>query len=199
LPAAGQIGGGEGGRVVEDGRERAAADEMPSGFTVSGSDVDDLIGGLHHRGLVFHHDDGVSEVAESEEDLDEALGVPGVKADAGFVEHEEGVDEAGAEAGGEVNPLGFASGEGAGGAIERQITDSDGIEEPQAGADFVEGEGERVVGGAGSVLGEVLDEVECVAGGARIKVREAECCRERSSGGRDAPLYGRRDARRYGR
>jgi hypothetical protein len=64
---------------------------------------------VHDRRLVFDDDDRVSAVAETVEDPDEAVGVAGMQADGGFVEHVEGVDQAGAEAGGEVDPFGFTA------------------------------------------------------------------------------------------
>ena len=56
-------------------------------------------------------EEGVALVAEAAEDFDESRGVARVEAHAGFVEDEEGIDERGAEAGGEVDALDFASGE----------------------------------------------------------------------------------------
>ena len=50
-------------------------------------------------------------------DADEAVDVAGVEADGWFIEDEEGAGEGGTEAGGEVDALDLAAGEGAGGAV----------------------------------------------------------------------------------
>ena len=81
-------------------------------------------------------EEGVALVAEAAEDFDEARGVARVKAHAGFVEDEEGVDERGAEAGGEVDALDFAAGERAGRAVEREVTEADAAEVGHAGGDL---------------------------------------------------------------
>ena len=72
---------------------------------------------------MFDDDDGVSGVGERADDADQAIDVARVKADAGFVEDEERVDERRAEAGSEVNAFDFAAGERAGLAVEGEIAE----------------------------------------------------------------------------
>ena len=38
--------------------------QVPAGGAVAGAQVDDLVGGAHHGGLVLDHDDRVSGVAK---------------------------------------------------------------------------------------------------------------------------------------
>ena len=70
----------------------------------------------------------VALVAESVHDADEAVDVARVEADGGFVEHEQRAGEGGAEAGGEIDALDLAAGEGAGGAVEREVAKADLVE-----------------------------------------------------------------------
>ena len=121
--------GGEiiGGAAVEEVSARAAA---------AGADVHEFVGSADDGFLVLDDEEGVALVAEAAEDFDEARGVAGVKAHAGFVEDEEGVDERGAEAGGEVDALDFAAGERAGRAVEREVAEADAAEVGHAGGDL---------------------------------------------------------------
>ena len=59
-----------------------------------------MVGGEHDSLLVLDDDERVSLVAEAMHDADEAVDIPGVEADGGFVEDEEGAGKGGAEAGG---------------------------------------------------------------------------------------------------
>ena len=56
-----------------------------------------------------------------------------------LIKHEERIDEAGAEAGGEGGALRFAPGEGAGGAVESEVAQPHLLQKAQAREDGVEG------------------------------------------------------------
>jgi hypothetical protein len=90
-----------------------------------GADFDDVVGGADHGLVVFDDDDGVAGVGERADDRDEAVDVARVEADAGFIEDEECVDERRAEAGGEVDALDLAAGEGLGLAVEGEVAEAD--------------------------------------------------------------------------
>ena len=124
-------------------------DKFSTRLPVAGAEVHDLVGGAHDGGFVLDDDDGVPEVAQALEDGDEARGVARVQAHARLVEDVERVDEARAEAGGEVHALGLAAGERARGAVEREVAQADFDEVGKAGTDFFEGVGERGGGGNG--------------------------------------------------
>ena len=118
-----------------------------------------MVGGADDVGIVFNDEDGVSEVAEVVEDADQALGITGVEADGGLVEDVAGADEAGAEAGGELDALGFAAGEGGGEAVESEVFEADAIEEFEALLDFDED-----LAGDGGGFGGELEGIEEVVG-----------------------------------
>ena len=89
--------------------QRPLEDDFAAGGAVARADVHDLIGGAHDAGLVFDDDDGVAGVAKFFKDADESVGVARMQADAGFVEDEKRVHQTRAEAGGEIDALGFAA------------------------------------------------------------------------------------------
>jgi hypothetical protein len=138
--------------------------------TAAGAEVDDVVGGEHDGGVVFDNEDGVAGVAEAVECGDDAIGVAGVESDGGFVEDEEGVDECGAEAGGEVDALEFAAGEGAGLAVEREVAEADVVEVAKAGECLCVG----AVGGGVSGFWEVCEEVEGVADREGVELGDGE-------------------------
>ena len=70
--------------------------------------------------------------------LDHAAHVARVQADRGLVEHEQRVDERGAERGGEVDALHLAARERARLAVERQVAEADVAEVAQPRADLAE-------------------------------------------------------------
>ena len=96
-----------------------------------------MIGGAHDGFLVLDDEECVAAVAQAFHDADEAADVAGVEADGGFVEDEEGVHQGGAEAGGEVDALEFAAGEGAGLAVEVDVAEAGAVHVTEAGGDLV--------------------------------------------------------------
>ena len=85
---------GIGGGRAECVGHGAGIDEGAAQRPGVGADVHEIVGGAHDFFVVFHHHEGVADVAQSVEDSDESPGVAGVQSDAGFVEHVEGSDEA---------------------------------------------------------------------------------------------------------
>ena len=95
-----------------------------------------MVGGADDVGVVLDDEDGVAEVAQGVEDVDELGGVAGVQADGRLIEHVERADEARAERGCELNALRFAAGERGGEAVEGEVVEADLVEEVDALADF---------------------------------------------------------------
>ena len=102
----------------------AVEDDLATAFTGAGAHVDHAVGGKHHGRVVFDHHQGVAGVAQAVHGLGDAAHVARVQADAGFVQHKQGVDQAGAQRGGEVDALDFAPAQGAALAVEREVADA---------------------------------------------------------------------------
>ena len=94
---------------------------------------------------MLHDDDGVPGVAQLFENVDEPGGVARMKADAGFIEHEERIDEARAETRRQVHALRLAARQRARRPVEREIAKADLDEISQPRPDFAQRERERVV------------------------------------------------------
>ena len=103
----------------------ACGEELAAELAGAGAEVEEVVGGADDVGVVLDDEDGVAEIAEVFHDADELGGVAGVEADGGLVEDVKGADEAGAERRGELNALGFASGEGGGKAVQGEVVEAD--------------------------------------------------------------------------
>ena len=111
-------------------------DDVAAVLARAGAEVDDVVGGAHHVGIVLHHHDRVAEIAQFFEDADQAAGVAAVQSDGRLVEHVAGAHQARAEAGRELDALRFAAGERGGEAVERQVLQADVVQEFQPLADL---------------------------------------------------------------
>ena len=158
---AGEIAAGERLGAGHDLLGRAFGDDVAAEAAGAGAEVEDVVGVADGVFVVLDDEDGVAEVAELFEGLDEAVVVALVEADGGLVEHVEHAAEAGADLGGEADALAFAAGEGGGVAVEREVAEADGAEEFEALDDFAadalgdegfaRGEAEVDGGGEGAV------------------------------------------------
>ncbi len=101
--------------------QRSEEHDLAAVFAGSRSDIEHAIGRLHHLGIVLDHDQRVAGVAQAVHDADDAVDVAWMQSDRRLIQHEQGVDQRGAERRGEVDPLHLAAGQGARLAVEIQI------------------------------------------------------------------------------
>ncbi len=102
------------------------------------ADVDDPVRRLDGVLVVLDDDQGVAEVAQPDEGLDEPVVVPLVQPDRGLVEDIEHADEARPDLGGEPDPLGLSAGERRGRSVEAEVVEADVEQEPQPLVDLLE-------------------------------------------------------------
>ena len=103
-----------------------------------GPDVEDAVGREHDLRIVLDHDQRVAGVAQPLHHADHAAHVARMQADRRLVEHEQRVDQRGAERGGEIDALHFAAGQRARLAVEREIAEADIVQIVEARADLAE-------------------------------------------------------------
>ena len=101
-----------GGQQVLDG---AGDDDLAAVLARARADVDDPVGGADGVLVVLDDDQRVAEVAQPDQGLDQPAVVALVQADGRLVEDVEHADQAGADLGGQPDPLRLAAGERAGG------------------------------------------------------------------------------------
>ncbi len=102
------------------------------------ADVHDPVGDLDRVLVVLDDDQCVAHVAQAHQGLDEPVVVALVQADGRLVEHVQHADQAGADLGGEPDALGLAAGEGARGAVQREVVQADVHQELQPLVDLLE-------------------------------------------------------------
>ena len=119
-----QIGGG------------AVKHDLSAALARAGAHVDHAVGGQHHRRVVLHHHQRVAGVAQALHGHDDAVHVARVQANAGLVQHKQGVDQRGAQGRGEVDALHLAAAQSAALAVEREIANADIAQVFEAGGDF---------------------------------------------------------------
>ncbi len=139
-----EVGTGQGLGGLEVGR-RAVEDDAPALAARAGAEVDHPVGGQHHGRVVLDHDQGVAGVAQALHGAHDAVHVARVQADAGLVQHEERVDQGGAERGGQVDALHLAAAEGAALAVQAEVAQAHVAEVLQALAHLVEQQGQGFV------------------------------------------------------
>ena len=107
--------------------------------------VENAIRGAHDAGLVLDHHHGVAGVPEPVKDVHQPPRIARMQPHAGLVEDEERVHQSCAQAGSEIHALGFASGQGAGGAIQGQIAEPHFVQIVESRANLLKHETQRVL------------------------------------------------------
>src|SRR5580704_10872936 len=137
---------------------RAAEEhDLPTALAGPRTEVENAVGLEHDLRIVLDHHEGVTGVAQAFHDPDDALHVARVQPDRGLIEHEQRVDQGGAERGGEVDALYFPAREGARLAVEREIPQAHVHEVAEAPADLPEQELGRLIEGGREL--QVLEEL----------------------------------------
>ncbi len=124
--------------VVEEALDAAGVDDLAAVLAGAGTDVDDPVGGADGVLVVLDDDEGVAEVLEADQGLDQALVVALVQADRGLVEDVEDTDETGADLGGQPDPLGLATRQRAAGTVEGEVVEAHVEQELQPLVDLLE-------------------------------------------------------------
>ena len=102
------------------------------------ADVDHVVGYPDRLLVVLDDQDGVAEVPQPHERLDEALVVALVEPDGGLIEDVQDPDQAAADLGGEPDALGLAARQAPGVAVQREVVEADVEEEAHPGLDLLE-------------------------------------------------------------
>ena len=103
---------------------------------------------------MLHHHQGVAGVAQALHGHDDAVHVSRVQADAGLVQHKQGVDQRGAQRRGEVDALHLAARQGAALPVQREVADADLAQVLEAGANLVKQQFEGLQLGLGGDHGQ---------------------------------------------
>ena len=132
LDLAGEVLAGDGRGVVHDLLRCAVGDEVAAVFAGSGAEIEDVVGLADGVFVVLDDEDGVAEVAQVFERVDQALVVALMQADGRLVEYVEDAAKARTDLRGEADALALAAGESRCRSIEREVAEADGVEKFEA-------------------------------------------------------------------
>ena len=132
-----QISAGQGVGLFQTIR-RAVKHHLATTLAGSGAHVHNAVGGQHDCRVVLDHHQGVARIAQPQHGLGDAVHVTRVQTNAGLIQHEQGVDQGGAQGGCEVDALHFAATEGTALPIQAEVTNAHITQVFQARADFFE-------------------------------------------------------------
>ncbi len=103
----------------------AFGDQLAAVLAGARTEVENAVASAHDIRIVLDDQDGVAEVAQILEYLDEAVCVAGMQSDGRLVQHVEGADQPRPERRGQLDALRLAAGKGRGQAVERQVLQAD--------------------------------------------------------------------------
>ncbi len=135
---AGQVLTGQRSLVAQQFLDGPRHHDLAAVLTRPGADVDHVVGGADGLFVVLDDDDGVAQVAQADQGVDQLAVVPLVQADGRLVEHIQHSHQAAADLGGQADALRLASGQRAGIAVEGQVVEADVDQELQPGPDFTQ-------------------------------------------------------------
>ncbi len=124
--------------MVQQVVDRAGHHDLAAVLAGTGPDVDHPVGGPDGVLVVLDDDQGVAEVAQPDQRLDEPLVVALVEADRRLVEDVEDADQAGTDLGGQPDPLRLAAGQRPGGPVEGEVVEADVEQEVEPLLDLLE-------------------------------------------------------------
>ncbi len=117
---------------------RAFEDDLPAVLAGTRTEVEHAIRGQHDLRVVLDDEQRVAVVAQPMHDLDHAPHVARMQTDRRLVEHEQRIDQRGAERRRQVDALDLAARERARLAVERQVAEADAHEEVEPRAHLAE-------------------------------------------------------------
>ena len=124
--------------MVEQVLDGAGDDDLAAVLSRARADVDGPVGVPDGVLVVLDDDQGVAEVAEPDQRLDQPVVVALVQADGRLVEDVQHADQTGADLGGQPDPLRLAAGQRAGRPVEREVVETDVEQEPQPLVDLLD-------------------------------------------------------------
>ena len=125
-------------RIGHDLVERAASHHFAAVRAGARSHVDDVVRGADCILVVLHDDDAVAEIAQVLQRPDQPVVVTLVQSDRRFVQHVHHTGQAGPDLRREADALRLSARERVGGAIQRQVVQSDVDQEMQRASDLLD-------------------------------------------------------------
>ena len=124
--------------VAQQFLDRARHHDLAAVLPRPGADVHHVVGRADGLLVVLDDDDGVAQVAQAQQGVDQLAVVPLVQADRRLVQYVEHPYQAAAYLGGQPDPLRLPAGQSAGVAVEGEVIEADVDQELQPRPDLAE-------------------------------------------------------------
>ena len=135
LLAPAQVSAGQGVGMAQVS-SRAVKHDLAALLPRARSHIDHAVGRQHHRRVMLHHHQRVARITQALHGHNDAVHVTRVQANAGLVQHEQGVDQRGAQRRGEVDALHLATAERTALPVQREVANAHLAQVFQARADL---------------------------------------------------------------
>src|SRR6185437_1753490 len=136
LSPAGQIGARQGIGRLRNLPRAALRHQRAAEASGSWSEVDYVIGALDGLGIVFHHQNGVTQIPQLMQRIEKTGVVARVQSDGWFIEHIQHASEFRADLRSQANALRLAAGKRRGGARQAEVIETDGLQKLQPVSDL---------------------------------------------------------------
>jgi len=127
------------GERMPRSHQRAVAsleDDFSSARTVARAEIDEPIASSHNARFVFDNHDGVAGISQLLENANQAIRIARMQPNARFIQDEQGIHQASAQARCEAHAFGFTARKRPRGPIQGKITKPNFIEVAEAGNGF---------------------------------------------------------------
>ena len=128
---AGEIAAGERVGIGLDLGQNALGQQLAAKLARAGAEIEQMIGGAQNVRIVLDDENGVAQVAQLFQDVNQPGRVARVQADGRLVEHVKRAHQPRAERGGQLNALRLAAGERGGQPVEGEVLQAHRIEKLQ--------------------------------------------------------------------
>src|SRR3989338_5401243 len=128
------------GLILDYRRHRSLRDHLAAVDARARPDVHQVVRGANGLLVVLHHNDGIAEIPQFVQGLDEFSVVPLMEADSGFIQNIQRPHQPRTDLGSEPDALGFPAGKRARFAVQGEIFESDVRHEFQPVADLAQGD-----------------------------------------------------------
>ena len=135
---AAEILAGQRGRGASESVPGALKDDLAAVFAGARAQVENVVGGSDDFRIVFDDEHRVSDIAQAQQDFDQALRVARMQADRRLVEHVQRADQRRAQRRCQLDALRLSAGQRRGEPVQRQVLQSDVVQESQPRPDLPE-------------------------------------------------------------
>ena len=124
-------------RVGTNFRRGTGGDQLAPEATGTRPQIDHIVCALNSVGVVLHNQDGIAQIPQLDQCIEETVVIPGMKADRGFIKNVEYAAELRSNLCCQTNSLGFSARQRGSRAVETQVVQANRQQKLQASANLI--------------------------------------------------------------